>query len=151
MHPQLFLSSLTSLTKKEKRCYLTNTCIRDLSSWRLQDSTRGQKMQSIERPIARVWCRHKIPSRRWPYWRGLCPYELTSTAKVNHRSWLQRDLNSHLRVTIPLLNQLSYRVNWDQYVCFIHFKCTRDSRDNSTLDLREDAQSFDSTLESSLG
>ena len=52
------------------------------------------------------------------------------TAKVNCKSLPERDSNSHLRVTGALLNQLDYRVNWEQYSHFIQFECTKDSRDN---------------------
>ena len=60
-------------------------------------------------------------------------HNLTCIAKVNQISWLELDLNSHLRVTGPLLRQLRYQVTGEQYALFIHFKCTRDSRDNLIL------------------
>ena len=68
----------------------------------------------------------------------------TRTAIVVYKSWLEQDLNSHLRVSGPLLYQFSYRVNWEQYSRFIHFKCTRDPRDKLALAIREDVQCFDS-------
>ena len=74
-------------------------------------------------------------------------HELTDTAEVSKKSWLERDSNSHLWVTGPLLYQLSYRVNWEQNASFIQFKHTRDSRDNLTLDIREDVQEKTKNLE----
>ena len=47
--------------------------------------------------------------------------QLTYTAEVNWKSWLERDFNSHLRDTgLPLLYLLSYRVhrNWPARVNF---------------------------------
>ena len=58
-------------------------------------------------------------------------------------SCLERNSKPYLRVTRPLLYQLSYRVNWEQYGCFVHHKSTRDSHDNLTL-IREDVHCFDS-------
>ena len=46
--------------------------------------------------------------------------------------WPKQYSNSHLRVSKLLFYQLSDRGNSERYVCFIHFKCTRDSRDNLT-------------------
>ena len=70
-------------------------------------------------------------------------HELTYTAKVSEKSCQERNSNSHVRVTGPLLYQLSNRVSWEQYARSIQFKCTRDSH-NLTLDIREDVQCFDS-------
>ena len=71
------------------------------------------------------------------------------SAKVNKKSWLGGDSNSHLRVTGELLYQLSYRVNREQYAPLIQLKCTSNSRNNITFDIREDVQCFDSISESS--
>ena len=75
--------------------------------------------------------------------------ELTYTDKVNQKSWLEGDSNWHLWVIGPLPYQLSYRINWKQYACFIQFKFTRDSHDNLTLGIHEDVQCFHSISESS--
>ena len=45
----------------------------------------------------------------------------TYTAKVKWKSWLERDWNSYLnQVSRPLLEQLSYLVNWESYACLIY-------------------------------
>ena len=47
-------------------------------------------------------------------------HELTYIDKISYTSWLERDSNSHLRVSGPLF----HRVNWEQYARFTQFKCT---------------------------
>ena len=55
---------------------------------------------------------------------------LSSSSKVNWTNcWLKRDSNSHPWVSWSLLYQLSYRVNWEQYACWIQFKYNGDSHD----------------------
>ena len=76
-------------------------------------------------------------------------HELIYNAEINQKSWLERESNSHLRVTGLLLYQLIYRVNREMYSHFIQLKCTRDSRDSLALNIRDDVQYFDFISESS--
>ena len=67
--------------------------------------------------------------------------------KSTEKRWLERDLNSHFRDTVPPLYLLSYRVHRDWRRDFIQFKCTRYSRANLTLSMRMDVQCFNSISE----
>ena len=84
-----------------------------------------------------------MPIESFPAWftkTGQFTRFMKKNVTINQRSegytrivrWPEQDLNSHLRVSKPLFYQLSYKGNSERYVCFIHFKCTRDSRDNLT-------------------